>query len=816
MKKKIVTILSILMICIMSSSIAYGYESWEYSGWVYEGTPKYTWSYVDSADNLLSCPSHLASADVSGSNIMYRLRKSYTLTNRASKIVNANYMQRQLYAKDSVGNNHNYAKITYKDSPYGLGYTEWYDSPTGLFLDYEHQFARYIDGEDKGKVIDKDVGVDVVQDSIFYNRVQYPSIQQKAFVATNNSALADAKTASILQRNGKNYPIYLNNGRTLDSNVYQELLNKGVKDIYLLGGDATFDYTAGMTNGFNVIRIGGLTREETKELLKKMPSKMETPQHYKSDGEGYVMQGVPSYLQPMVKTYLVDELKRKDGINLIACAKQISEIISIGNEPNQTSDPSMIIGINDGTYETYWICYWKKTGEGYVYQFVLGGYYDEVKINSEITSIDTSNTVYKQNNSTYWTGLNSDVNINTRGTTNVKYDMESVALSLYNGSYGSVANSPKHTVNTWGTELSGNFNNSFTNVTTRYGSLGTYNGQRSITATHKIRAKEDNKAYNLYSSAQLGYCSTPVDSGLLLKTDGTSPEITGIPSSNWTREDVNFTIGALDRGSGLNSIILSKGGNIIGNTVNLNTEGIYDYVASAKDNVNNSRNILFTVKIDKTAPTGDVKYDFNIETGKADFIVSNIIEKGSGVKEIWVEYTDIDNLSNKNKEILSKSDTTYIGGKKITELLGNNITDVNVKVWAKDNVENTSLLFEQDIDLLKINASITRVLETHNPIFREGEKGILHINTYGGVEKVKIVFPYELTSLDNTLNSEISLNSLPVESIEYEFFIPLGTKNKNYNVQVIGYKKNKAVEVYPVFEVSGSITKQLRTRIRNK
>ena len=64
------------------------------------------------------------------------------------------------------------------------------------------------------------------------------------------------------------------------------------------------------------------------------------------------------------------------------------------------------------------------------------------------------------------------------------------------------------------------------------------------------------------------------------------------------------------------------------------------------------------------------------------------------------------------------------------------------------------------------------------------------------------------------LNTEIILEPKKTDTIDYEFFVPLDTPSKAYRVQVIGYKNGKEKEVYPSFEVEGSILNQIRTRIR--
>ncbi|GEM_PF-1398793 len=735
MKKKRVLVakfISMIIVIATMSNIAYA-DEYDKIGWINEGKPKYTWATLNSNGTLKDYPSYLKKNDVSGSTIMSRLRSSYTLKNRASQITNRTYMQTKLYRRLVDGNSadFDYSNITYYDSPFGAGYTKWYDSNYGIFLDYVTQFSPEFDG----RVVDSNKNVDIVQDSIDFAKTQYGATNS-AYLATTQRSLGDARVASICIRDGSNYPIYLNSGRTVDDKTKSALKSKGVKNIYVLGGSTVFDYTAGLTSGFNIIRAGGRTREDTKELMLKLPKKIKEPQHYEGDSEGLVMSGVPKGYESVIKSYLKEEKRVKDGTNLVKATKLLNDRnITVGSEPNQSSLPSLVVGINDGTYEAYWICYWNANDNGYVYQFVLGGYYDKVEINSDITSIDTSNTVYKENSTTYWTKTNSDVNIYTRGTTNVKYDMNSVGLSLYNNEYGNVDNSPKHTLTPTQISTTSNFNTSFTNSTINKAVLGTYNGLRSITGKHIIKAKEDNKIYNLYSSAHLGFWSTPKNSNLILKTDG-------------------------------------------------------------------------------TAPIGDVDYTLNSETCEAKFTVKNIVEKGSGVKKIWVEYIDEKNPNIVKEEVLIKNGENYTGCKKVSDIFSN-VENIKVKVRAIDNVGNESVIFEEKSSLLKIEATITRVLSPHEPTFREGEKGILEIKLYGEMDKVKITFPTELSKLNSSLNTEMSLIPQPTRTIKYEFFIPIGTENKDYNVQVIGYKGTTEKKVYPTFNVIGSILESLRTRIRS-
>lgn len=219
--------------------------------------------------------------------------------------------------------------------------------------------------------------------------------------------------------------------------------------------------------------------------------------------------------------------------------------------------------------------------------------------------------------------------------------------------------------------------------------------------------------------------------------------------------------------------------------------------------------------IDGTAPTVETLEDINITSDlkTISINVTNIIEKGSGVKDLKVEFSS---NGNKVEDILKKDNDKYYIDKKISDLNFGEVEKFNIKIIATDNVGNEGVLFDNLYHLLKIEANIKRVLEPNDPIFKEGEKGILHIKLYGGFDKVKITFPKELSDLDSSLNREIELNQENYKEIDYEFFVPLGTLNKSYKVQVIGYKNEKKKEVYPSFEVEGSILNQIRTRIRIK
>lgn len=307
---------------------------------------------------------------------------------------------------------------------------------------------------------------------------------------------------------------------------------------------------------------------------------------------------------------------------------------------------------------------------------------------------------------------------------------------------------------------------------------------------------------------------------ITVKIDRNSPIISGNTDYPWSKDAVEISLSGVDNESGMDKIeLLDSNNNVIATgkdtlTYIARNEGITEYIIRAKDMVGNLTENRVTVRIDKTAPTGDVKYDFNEEDISINVKVDNVVEIGSGVKDIWVEYSPKEDPSIVIKEsLIQNPDGSYEITTDLFDKLGSSNT-VNVTAKAEDNVGNVGVLGNHEVDMFKITARIERVLAPHNPEFKAGEKGILKIKLYGGVDKYKITFPKEFSTLDSTLNTEVNITPQKVTEISYEFFIPLEAKGGNFNVTVEGFKNGEKKIAKPTFKVTGSITDNLRTRVR--
>lgn len=112
-----------------------------------------------------------------------------------------------------------------------------------------------------------------------------------------------------------------------------------------------------------------------------------------------------------------------------------------------------------------------------------------------------------------------------------------------------------------------------------------------------------------------------------------------------------------------------------------------------------------------------------------------------------------------------------------------------------------------------IEANITRILSPHDPVFRRGESGILHIKSYGYTDKITVTFP--TSELSSKYNTEYTIiPSGDEKEFEIQFMIPLYEEERSYEVTVTAYMGAESKTVYPGYVVSGTVLDQIKTRIR--
>jgi len=364
--------------------------------------------------------------DKAGTTIMTRIRGSYSYNRRRPSIEDTywkqfytgiyNYVYPQI-GNESIPYDNITTTLVTPDSK--LGVTEWYDSPYGVFLDYHTRHIKdpadsVIDyaSEDDFEVANKLVKpTQPVKDSIDYAKLQFGKSDSVYIASTQQSSqLADAKIGAVLGRNpNKLFPILLNSpNTTLDTAVLDAIKDLEVKNIYILGGTQRFDVLAGLTGKYNMIRCGGKDRTHTQVLMRDIPKRMEkeNPFNYDKDNEGIVFYDYGKILSSTevakYKSVLKKELEVKNGSKIVEVVdlliNYINEVrgVPIGSQPSSESDPSFVIGVNTEGYQAFWICYWSEKDKGYVYQYILDDYFDDISsVSIEYRDIDTNNIMIR-------------------------------------------------------------------------------------------------------------------------------------------------------------------------------------------------------------------------------------------------------------------------------------------------------------------------------------------------------------------------------------------------------------------------------------
>ena len=107
------------------------------------------------------------------------------------------------------------------------------------------------------------------------------------------------------------------------------------------------------------------------------------------------------------------------------------------------------------------------------------------------------------------------------------------------------------------------------------------------------------------------------------------------------------------------------------------------------------------------------------------------------------------------------------------------------------------------------------MLSPHDPVFENGEMGVLKVSLVGFVNKVEVTFPYEMSRYDDTLSTTHTLTPKLVDEVTQEFYVPLYSAEDGYRVTVTAYnEEGESLTVYPNLTIVGSILDDFRTRLR--
>lgn len=206
------------------------------------------------------------------------------------------------------------------------------------------------------------------------------------------------------------------------------------------------------------------------------------------------------------------------------------------------------------------------------------------------------------------------------------------------------------------------------------------------------------------------------------------------------------------------------------------------------------------------------KFDEKAEVSGKRTFVFQAVDSGSGVKEFYAVVTSNDNGSRKKFEATG-SELIIVADESDELFQGDFITEF----YAIDQVGNEKIVSCIN-ESFALSAYVERILEPHKPMFRCGESGCLSIITYGYPDKVEVVFPEEMSSLDAQLNTVYMYDgTVSRQEEEYIFMVPFRMPQGEWEITVKAWKDGKMISEAPIIWTLGedvSILDDLRTRLR--
>lgn len=187
----------------------------------------------------------------------------------------------------------------------------------------------------------------------------------------------------------------------------------------------------------------------------------------------------------------------------------------------------------------------------------------------------------------------------------------------------------------------------------------------------------------------------------------------------------------------------------------------------------------------------------------------------SGLKELYVSIVNTDNAVEK---IYKPGENGCIN----IEITGNDLIfsgNFAVTAHAVDNVGNVAEIVFGTTEFA-LEAKVERILNPHEPIFKNGESGILTFSVWGYADRVEVEFPEEMTRWNPELDQTFVYTDTPayLQEGHLQFMIPLYTPvNQSYTITVRAYKGDSKLEEHPavgVIQVDGTVLDEFRTRLR--
>lgn len=187
----------------------------------------------------------------------------------------------------------------------------------------------------------------------------------------------------------------------------------------------------------------------------------------------------------------------------------------------------------------------------------------------------------------------------------------------------------------------------------------------------------------------------------------------------------------------------------------------------------------------------------------------------SGVAAFYLKVTNLDNHASRIYDSQDNVIELEITGKEAL-FTG----EFAVTAYAVDNVGNETEL-SRLVTEFALETEIERILTPHDPVFKGGESGILHITVYGYADRVEVEFPAEFWEADERLKKVVfdySGEPLYRQSAAVQFMVPLYIPtDREYTLKVRAFRGDKCLESDPALYITsegGAILDEFRTRLR--
>ncbi len=183
----------------------------------------------------------------------------------------------------------------------------------------------------------------------------------------------------------------------------------------------------------------------------------------------------------------------------------------------------------------------------------------------------------------------------------------------------------------------------------------------------------------------------------------------------------------------------------------------------------------------------------------------------SGVRDFYLEIENQDNFG----QLICRPDGDGTVRVEVTQEEPVFNGEFTVTGYAVDNVGNETQETWR-VTEFALDTEITRILAPHEPLFKRGESGILHITTWGYADRVEVEFPHFLSQYNQSFSYEQDPDYKKEEKLQ--FMVPIDApEGESYTITVRAFKGDKKLEEHPSIStmgVDGTILDEFRTRLR--